>query len=65
MSGPGTDGRVVLAATPLGQAGDASQRLRDALAGAPVVAAEDTRRLRVYADLCQVLLSTNEFLYID
>jgi 16S rRNA (cytidine1402-2'-O)-methyltransferase len=43
---------VVLAATPLGQAGDASQRLRDALAGAPVVAAEDTRRLRrLCADL--------------
>jgi 16S rRNA (cytidine1402-2'-O)-methyltransferase len=43
---------VVLAATPLGQAGDASQRLRDALATAPVVAAEDTRRLRrLCADL--------------
>jgi 16S rRNA (cytidine1402-2'-O)-methyltransferase len=37
---------VVLAATPLGQPGDASARLRDALASAPVIAAEDTRRLR-------------------
>ena len=43
---------MVLAATPLGQVGDASQRLRDALATAPVVAAEDTRRLRrLCADL--------------
>jgi 16S rRNA (cytidine1402-2'-O)-methyltransferase len=39
-------GRVLLAATPLGQPGDASARLRDALATAPVIAAEDTRRLR-------------------
>ena len=39
-------GRVILAGTPLGQPGDASARLRDALAGAPLIAAEDTRRLR-------------------
>lgn len=39
-------GRVVLAATPLGQPADASGRLREALAGAPVIAAEDTRRLK-------------------
>jgi 16S rRNA (cytidine1402-2'-O)-methyltransferase len=45
-------GRVVLAGAPLGQAGDASARLRDALASAPVIAAEDTRRLRrLCADL--------------
>ncbi|MEO8888531.1 MAG: 16S rRNA (cytidine(1402)-2'-O)-methyltransferase [Jatrophihabitantaceae bacterium] len=39
-------GQVILAGAPLGQAGDASQRLRDALASAPVIAAEDTRRLQ-------------------
>ncbi len=39
-------GRIVLAATPLGNVGDASDRLRQALATAEVVAAEDTRRLR-------------------
>jgi 16S rRNA (cytidine1402-2'-O)-methyltransferase len=39
----------VLAATPLGDARDASQRLRDAMATADVVAAEDTRRLRALA----------------
>jgi 16S rRNA (cytidine1402-2'-O)-methyltransferase len=45
-------GRVLLAATPLGRPEDASQRLRDALATAPVIAAEDTRRLRrLCADL--------------
>ncbi|WP_082535525.1 16S rRNA (cytidine(1402)-2'-O)-methyltransferase [Nonomuraea pusilla] len=40
------DGRLVLAGAPIGQAGDVSPRLRDALASADVVAAEDTRRLR-------------------
>jgi len=45
-------GRVLLAATPLGQPGDASARLREALATVPVIAAEDTRRLRrLCADL--------------
>lgn len=39
-------GRIVLAATPIGNVGDASARLIDALATADVVAAEDTRRLR-------------------
>ncbi|ATL70585.1 16S rRNA (cytidine(1402)-2'-O)-methyltransferase [Nocardia terpenica] len=42
-------GRLVLAATPMGDVGDASQRLRGALAGAEVVAAEDTRRTRALA----------------
>lgn len=42
-------GRLVLAATPMGDIGDASQRLRDALATADVVAAEDTRRTRSLA----------------
>ncbi len=37
---------LVLAATPIGDPRDASQRLREELAGADVVAAEDTRRLR-------------------
>ena len=38
-------GRVILAGTPLGQPGDASTRLREALASTAVIAAEDTRRL--------------------
>jgi 16S rRNA (cytidine1402-2'-O)-methyltransferase len=42
----GQGGVLVLAATPIGQVGDASPRLAAELAGADVVAAEDTRRLR-------------------
>ncbi|WP_129339811.1 16S rRNA (cytidine(1402)-2'-O)-methyltransferase [Cellulomonas endophytica] len=42
-------GRLVLAATPIGNAEDASPRLRRLLATADVVAAEDTRRLRALA----------------
>lgn len=38
-------GRLVLAATPLGNIDDASPRLSEALASADVIAAEDTRRL--------------------
>lgn len=37
-------GRIVLAGTPIGNLADASARLREALASADVVAAEDTRR---------------------
>src|SRR3954451_12403325 len=45
-------GRVVLAGAPLGNIGDASSRLREVLASADVVAAEDTRRLaRLARDL--------------
>lgn len=45
-------GRLVLAATPLGNPADASSRLRHLLASADVIAAEDTRRVRrLAADL--------------
>lgn len=40
-----TSGRIVLAATPIGDVEDASPRLRRLLETADVVAAEDTRRL--------------------
>jgi 16S rRNA (cytidine1402-2'-O)-methyltransferase len=46
------NGRVVLVGAPLGNTGDASERLRAALGSADVVAAEDTRRLaRLTRDL--------------
>ena len=41
-----TSGVLVLAATPLGNPGDATAGLREALATCDVIAAEDTRRLR-------------------
>ena len=45
-------GRIVLAGTPLGRPGDASEHLRQLLGEADIVAAEDTRRtLRLAADL--------------
>ncbi|KDN16267.1 16S rRNA (cytidine(1402)-2'-O)-methyltransferase [Amycolatopsis rifamycinica] len=44
-----TPGRLILAATPLGDVRDASPRLAEALAEADVVAAEDTRRFRSLA----------------
>jgi 16S rRNA (cytidine1402-2'-O)-methyltransferase len=49
-----TGGRLLLAATPLGQVGDASARLIEALATADVIAAEDTRRIRVLAQSLEV-----------
>jgi 16S rRNA (cytidine1402-2'-O)-methyltransferase len=45
-------GTLIVAAAPIGCAGDASARLGAALAGAAVIAAEDTRRIRrLAADL--------------
>ncbi len=44
-SSPGGPGRIVLAGTPIGNAGDATARLVELLATADIVAAEDTRRL--------------------
>lgn len=51
MGTPGA-GRVVLVGTPIGDPGDASPRVRELLATADVLAAEDTRRLR---SLCRRL----------
>ena len=48
----GHTGRIVLAATPIGHLGDATGRLRELLATADVIAAEDTRNTR---RLCQGL----------
>lgn len=52
-----SDGRLLLAATPLGQPTDASARLVGALRSADVVAAEDTRRLRTLAAALDVRIT--------
>ncbi|KUH86186.1 16S rRNA (cytidine(1402)-2'-O)-methyltransferase [Mycobacterium sp. IS-1556] len=52
-----TLGRLLIGATPLGQPSDASSRLVDALRGADVIAAEDTRRIRTLAQALDVRLT--------
>ena len=65
MSRESRDGLLVLAATPLGDAKDASARLIDALATADVVAAEDTRRLRSLAAALGVTVSGRVISHYD
>ncbi|WP_435054235.1 16S rRNA (cytidine(1402)-2'-O)-methyltransferase [Nonomuraea angiospora] len=59
------DGRLVLAGAPIGQAGDVSPRLREALGSADVVAAEDTRRLRRLATELGVEIEGRVVSYYD
>ncbi|GAB87726.1 16S rRNA (cytidine(1402)-2'-O)-methyltransferase [Gordonia rubripertincta] len=61
----GTTGRLVLAATPMGQVGDASPRLREALQTADIVAAEDTRRTRALAAALGVEIGGRVVSYYD
>ncbi|WP_181188450.1 16S rRNA (cytidine(1402)-2'-O)-methyltransferase [Actinopolyspora mortivallis] len=61
-SGSGT---LLLAATPLGDARDASPRLAEALATAEVVAAEDTRRIRALATALEVVPRGRVLSYYD
>ncbi|WP_338024169.1 16S rRNA (cytidine(1402)-2'-O)-methyltransferase [Bifidobacterium amazonense] len=58
-------GTVVLAATPIGNVGDASDRLRALLAGADIVAAEDTRRLYDLANRLGVHVGGSVVAYHD
>ncbi|MFI0371489.1 16S rRNA (cytidine(1402)-2'-O)-methyltransferase [Actinomadura sp. 1N219] len=58
-------GTLVLAAAPIGRPEDASARLRAALADAPVIAAEDTRRLRRLAGDLGVPLTARIVSYHD
>ena len=61
----GRPGRLVLAGTPIGDPQDASPRLREALAGADVVAAEDTRRTRRLAADLGVTITGRVVSYYD
>jgi 16S rRNA (cytidine1402-2'-O)-methyltransferase len=58
-------GTLLLAAAPIGSPQDASSRLVAALAAAPVVAAEDTRRLRRLAGVLGVRLAGRVVSYYD
>src|SRR5262249_12669074 len=58
-------GGLILAGAPLGDPADASPRLRAALAAAPVIAAEDTRRLRRLAAALEVPLAGRVVSYYD
>jgi 16S rRNA (cytidine1402-2'-O)-methyltransferase len=58
-------GVLVLAATPIGSADDASPRLRAELAAASVIAAEDTRRLRALLERLGVATSARVVSYFD
>lgn len=58
-------GQLVLAGTPMGQPGDASPRLREALASADIVAAEDTRRARGLAAALDVVIGGRLVSYYD
>jgi len=61
----GRQGTLTVAAAPIGQPGDASGRLAQALASAPVIAAEDTRRLRRLASSLGVRLTGRVLSYYD
>jgi 16S rRNA (cytidine1402-2'-O)-methyltransferase len=48
---------LIIAATPIGNLGDASPRLREVLASAELIAAEDTRSLKLLASRLEVKLT--------
>ena len=58
-------GVVVLAGTPIGDVTDASPRLRAELAGADVIAAEDTRRFRRLLERLEVTTSARVVSYFE
>ncbi|MFC7341867.1 16S rRNA (cytidine(1402)-2'-O)-methyltransferase [Saccharopolyspora griseoalba] len=58
-------GTLLLAATPLGDARDASQRLVDALGSAELVAAEDTRRVKSLASALDVAITGKVVSYYE
>ena len=58
-------GTLTIAAVPIGQPGDASARLCAALAGAALIAAEDTRRVRRLAAALGIQLTGRLVSYYD
>ena len=62
---PGDSGVLILAAVPIGQAEDASPRLKAELAQAAIIAAEDTRKVRGLAARLGVEISGRIVSYYD
>jgi 16S rRNA (cytidine1402-2'-O)-methyltransferase len=62
---PGQAGVLTLAAVPIGRADDASPRLAAELAGATLIAAEDTRRVRWLAASLNLALKARVISYYD
>ncbi len=60
-----TEGRLVLVGAPLGNVGDASTRLRETLASADVIAAEDTRRLHRLARDLDITITAKVVSYFE
>jgi 16S rRNA (cytidine1402-2'-O)-methyltransferase len=60
-----TEGRLVLVGAPLGNVGDASARLREVLASADVIAAEDTRRLHRLAKDLDITITAKVVSYFE
>lgn len=60
-----TSGRLILAAVPIGTPQDASFRLAAALAATPLIAAEDTRRLRRLARSLDISLTGRVISYYE
>jgi 16S rRNA (cytidine1402-2'-O)-methyltransferase len=60
-----TPGRLILAAAPIGTPQDASFRLAAALSAAPLIAAEDTRRLRRLARSLDIGLTGRVISYYE
>jgi 16S rRNA (cytidine1402-2'-O)-methyltransferase len=65
IGSPGQQGVLTLAAVPIGRAEDASPRLAAELAGATVIAAEDTRRVRWLASSLNITLTARIVSYYD
>jgi 16S rRNA (cytidine1402-2'-O)-methyltransferase len=59
------EGRLVLVGAPLGNVGDASTRLRETLAAADVIAAEDTRRLHRLARDLDITITAKVVSYFE
>jgi 16S rRNA (cytidine1402-2'-O)-methyltransferase len=64
-AGTENGGVLTLAAVPIGRADDASARLVAELAGASLIAAEDTRRVRWLASSLNIELNARVVSYYD